>query len=109
VQLTLISITTETEPTARVTEAVIIDVLWAAVRPEDAVEHISVRLECRHITIGLFRSGDGRVPDITGDALISRAREMSPIFGTGPLQLLARSIYLALPARRPRRDCWSPQ
>jgi len=80
VWLTLIQVTGERGSVMPGTASMVTDVIWAAARAEDAVEHISTRLGCSSLTIGVFTHGQGDHRDgVTALALFDRARGMSPL------------------------------
>jgi hypothetical protein len=80
VQLTLIEIVAEKNPALSISESALVDVIWAAARPADAIEHISVRSDEWTIFVGLFTGSDAAAaPDRVADGLMERVREMSPL------------------------------
>lgn len=52
--------------------ALIVDAIWAAARPEDRLEHVSVEVGSDAVAIGIFTGGDG--PG-TAEAAVRRLME----------------------------------
>ena len=77
-RLTRISVTAATD-----SPALLADVIWAAARPGDRLEHVTVRIRHDEKAIGIFIGGRGDPdPEIVVPELLRRACEMSPLLLT---------------------------
>lgn len=66
-----------TAVTAGDSSALLVDAIWAAARPEDGLEHVSVKFRRTDVAIGIFTASDR--DERTVRALLERVCEMSPI------------------------------
>ena len=66
-----------TAVTASRSAALLEDAIWAAARPEDGLEHVSVRFRQAGVAIGIFTTSGGA--EGTVRALLERVCEMSPL------------------------------
>ncbi|MFC4072302.1 hypothetical protein [Actinoplanes subglobosus] len=67
-----------------VNEATVLDTVWAAVLPEDVVEHVSVRILRSEIVVGVFAAAmDAERLRVVALDLVTRACEMSPLLRDG--------------------------
>ncbi|MEU8659243.1 hypothetical protein [Actinoplanes philippinensis] len=83
-RLAMVSIVPNGDLALPVNEATVLDTIWAAVRPEDAVEHVSVRVLQREIVVGVFAAVvDAERLRTVALGLVTRACEMSPLLHGG--------------------------
>lgn len=79
--LTRITVTAAIGSAAVDCAELLVDAIWAVARPEDGLEHLSVRSGPKEIFIGLFARPDG---DLSSEdavlRLMERATELSPPF-----------------------------
>jgi hypothetical protein len=83
-RLAMVSIVPSGDLVLPVNEAAVLDTIWAAVLPEDLVEHVSVRVLQCEIVVGVFAAmvDAERLRTIALD-LVTRACEMSPLLRGG--------------------------
>jgi hypothetical protein len=79
-QLTCVVLSAGERPVEIADKATVVDIIWAAARPDDAVEHVSVQCDFGSIALGIFT----RAPEpadfrSSARALAGRACEMSPL------------------------------
>ncbi|WP_433793913.1 hypothetical protein [Actinoplanes sp. CA-252034] len=83
-RLAMVSIVPAGDLVLPVSEAVVLDTIWAAVLPEDGVEHLSVRVLQCEIVVGVFAvTVDAERLRTVAIDLVSRAAEMSPLLRGG--------------------------
>jgi hypothetical protein len=79
-QLTCVVLSPGDEPAELADTSTLVDIIWAAARPDDAVEHVSVQYECGSIALGIFTRTPERADfRNSARALAGRACEMSPL------------------------------
>ncbi|BEL09336.1 hypothetical protein Q0Z83_075270 [Actinoplanes sichuanensis] len=83
-RLAMVSILPAGDLVLPVSEAVVLDTVWAAVLPEDAVEHLSVRVLQCEIVVGVFAvTVDAEWLRAVALNLVTRACRMSPLLRDG--------------------------
>lgn len=79
-RLAMVSIVPRGDLALDVNEATVLDTVWAAVLPEDAVEHVSVRILRSEVVVGVFAAAvDAERLRAVALGLVTRACEMSPL------------------------------
>jgi hypothetical protein len=79
-QLTCVVLSAGDRPAGIADRATVADIIWAAARPSDAVEHVSVHCDLGSIALGIFtRTPEPADSRSSARALAGRACEMSPL------------------------------
>jgi hypothetical protein len=83
-QLAIVTIVTNHDRAAAITESILVDLIWAAALPGDSIEHVSVRLIPRRMVVGVFAKAVSEAQLCTvARALVTRACEQSKLLRGG--------------------------